>query len=141
MNKKTLLLIDAIINLALGVLLGLFPKKLVGMIGIPVLANPFYASILGGVLIGVGIALLLERSQETTGLGGLGLGGAIAINLCGGLVLALWLLFGELSVPTHGKIVMWCLVGILFIISAIELVASWKGQPNKAFNRTPDGAG
>lgn len=59
------------------------------MLGMPVAAKPFYASIFGGVLFGIGIALLMERSRETTGLSGLGLGGAIAINLCGGFVLAL----------------------------------------------------
>jgi hypothetical protein len=35
MNNRTLLLIDAVINLALGVLPGAFPAKLVELIGIP----------------------------------------------------------------------------------------------------------
>jgi hypothetical protein len=125
MSEKSLLLIDAIINLLLGVLLGIFPRKIVAVLGLPIVQNTFYASILGAVLFGIGIALLLEMSREKTGLGGLGLGGAIAINLSGGLVLALWLVFGALDIPTHGFIVMWLLVAVLFVISAIEL-AAWK---------------
>ncbi len=89
MNEKTLLLIDAIINLALGALLGIFPKQVIEMLGMPVVEKPFYASIFGGVLFGIGIALLLDRSREKTGVRGLGLGGAVAINLCGGLVPAI----------------------------------------------------
>ena len=127
MNKKSLLLIDAIINFVLGVLLGLFPKVIIDLLGLPVVANPFYANIFGGVLIGIGIALLLERTKEKTGVEGLGLGGAIAINLSGGFVLALWLLFGAINVPTHGKFIMWSLVLILFIISTIELISNKKG--------------
>jgi TM2 domain-containing membrane protein YozV len=36
-----------------------------------------------------------------------GLRGVIAINLSGGFVFALWLLFGALDVPIHGKIILW----------------------------------
>lgn len=124
-NNKILLLIDAIISLVLGVLLGVFPRKLVELLGIPPAVKPFYASILGAVLFGIGLALLLERSRERIGIGGLALGGAVAINLCGGIALALWLLFGGLHVPTRGRVIMWCLVGVLFAISTIELVV-WR---------------
>lgn len=130
MNEKTLLLVDAIINLALGLLLALFPKGVIEFLGLPDVSNPFYASILGGVLFGIGVALLLERAKGRTGLGGLGLGGAIAINLCGGFVLTLWLLFGELIAPLQGQIIMWSLVGILFILSGIEFVGWQKKVSN-----------
>jgi hypothetical protein len=48
----------------------------------------FYPNALGGVLSGIGIALLIEAFREPNGLVGLGLGGAIAINLCDGFTLA-----------------------------------------------------
>jgi hypothetical protein len=126
MSQRTLLLIDAIINLVVGFLLGVFPRELIEMLGIPLVERPFYASVLGGVLFGIGVALLLERSRGKICLGGLGLCGAIAINLCGGIVLACWLLFGELDVPIRGQVIMWCFAGILFAISALELVGRRK---------------
>ena len=121
MNRKSILLIDAIINFLLAFLLGIFPKGVIGFLGLPVVSNPFYASILGGVFFGIGIALLISRSANNKRADGLGLRGALAINLSGGSVLALWLLFGSLDVPTHGKIIMWVLVVILFVLSAVEL--------------------
>ena len=121
MNRKSILLIDAIINFILAFLLGIFPKGVIGFLGLPVVSNPFYASILGGVFFGIGIALLISRSTNNSSSDGLGLRGALAINLSGGLVLALWLLFGSLEIPTHGKIIMWALVAILFVLSAVEL--------------------
>ena len=121
MNRKSILLIDAIINFFLAFLLGIFPKDVINFLGLPVVSNPFYASILGGVFFGIGIALLITRSAKNKSSDGLGLRGAIAINLSGGVVLALWLFFGALDVPIHGKIIMWALVLILFVLSAVEL--------------------
>ena len=126
MNRKSILLIDAIINFVLAFLLGIFPKEFIGFLGLPVVSNPFYASILGGVFFGIGIALLITRSANNKSSDGLGLRGAIAINLSGGFVLALWLLFGSLDVPIHGKIIMWALVVILFVLSTVELFTQKK---------------
>lgn len=121
MNRRSILLIDAIINFILAFLLGIFPKEVIGFLGLPVVSNPFYASILGGVFFGIGIALLISRSANNKRSDGLGLRGAMTINLSGGFVLTLWLLFGSLDVPMHGKIIMWTLVVILFVLSAVEL--------------------
>ena len=121
MNRKSILLIDAFINFILASLLGIFPKEVIRFLGLPVVSNPFYASILGGVFFGIGIALLISRSANNKSSDGLGLRGAMAINLSGGFVLALWLLFGSLNVPIHGKIIMWALVGVLFVLSAVEM--------------------
>ena len=121
MKRKNILLIDALINFVLAFLLGIFPKELIGFLGLPLVSKPFYASILGGVFFGIGIALLIGRSAKDKNADGLGLKGALAINLSGGFVLALWLLFGSLDVPVHGKIIMWALVVILFVLSAVEL--------------------
>jgi hypothetical protein len=123
MNKRRILLIDAIINFFLALLLGIFPLDVISFLGLPVVPNPFYASILGGVFFGIGIALLIGRSSVKKNSDGLGLQGAIAINLSGGIVLALWLLFGSLDIPSHGKIIMWALVAILFVICTVELIA------------------
>ena len=100
MKNQLLLVPDAIINLLLGALPMIFPSPLVHFLGIPGAINSFYPSLLGAVLFGIGIALLIHRYLPK--IGGLGLGGAVSINLCGGLVLAYWLLPGELDLPR------WC---------------------------------
>jgi hypothetical protein len=128
MRRVTLLTIDASINLLLGVLLISFPDGWVELLGVPPSAHGFYPNILGGVLFGIGIALMLERrNRRGTGLG-LGLGGAIAINLCGGLVLCGWLVFGDLSLPLRGLIFLWFLVVLLVGLSVIELVTGFQGS-------------
>ena len=128
MRRVRLLTIDAIINLLLGVLLIAFSDGLVELLGVPPAAHGFYPSILGGVLFGIGIALMIE-SHGTTGSGvGLGLSGAIAINLCGGLVLCGWLVFGDLSLPLRGLIFLWFLFVLLVGISVVELVTGFQGN-------------
>ena len=122
MNRSVLLTIDGIINLTLGILLILLPAPLVEFLGIPVVPR-FFPNILGGVLIGIGIALSLERGVKGRSGSGLGLGGAIAINLCGGLVLAGWLIFGDLALTLAGQLFLWTLVILLVGISIAELIA------------------
>ncbi len=119
MKRSRLLAIDGIINLILGVLLVLFPAPVVAALGVPEAAG-FYPSILGGVLVGIGLALFIEASGVGSGLG---LEGAVAINLCGGLVLAGWLLFADLYIPLRGTLFLWGLVILLVGISVVELLA------------------
>ena len=121
MKSSTLLIIDAGINLALGLLLLLFPRGLVSLLGIPDSVSKFYPNILGAVLFGIGTALLIERYKPKAGVVGLGLGGAIAINLSGGVVLTLWLIFGELSISSRGYLLLAILALVLVGMSAIEL--------------------
>ena len=123
MNRSTLLKADAAINLILGILLMTFPKGLVKALGVPMSDPPFYATILGGVLFGIGLALLVECYRKTNRFVGLGLGGAIAINLCGGIVLAAWLLSDQLTLPLRGHIFLWFLVVLLIGLSLLEGLA------------------
>jgi hypothetical protein len=127
MRHRGLLTADAIVNLVLGVLLLLawpYGEPLTRWLGVPAPGNAFYASILGAVLVGIGIALLIERRRAFhLAPVGLGLGGAIAINLCGGIVLAAWLLFGGLKLPMRGWIVLGAIDATLLAISAFELAA------------------
>ena len=120
-HRKTLLVIDGLVNLALGIMLLLFPSSLVAYLGVPGAENSFYPNILGGVLFGIAVALFLE-SQSTAGkTTGLGLLGAVVINLCAGLVLGAWLLWGDLELPVRGTVFLWSLVILLVGISSIEL--------------------
>lgn len=120
-RRKLLLTVDGVINLLLGSLLVVFPRGLVRVLGVPEAASAFYPSVLGGVLVGIGVALLLERFADRRRSGGLGLTGAVAINLCGGLVLAGWLVLAELAIPLRGRVFLWGLVLVLVGLSSFEL--------------------
>lgn len=119
--KKELLTIDGVVNLVLGILLVWYPPSLVEAIGLSTNGRPFFASVLGGVLFGIGLALLVERYRPPLQIIGLGLGGAVAINLCGGGVLAIWLLAGSLTLTTLGRLTLWALVLFLVGLSSLEL--------------------
>ena len=119
-NGYLLLAIDAIINYALGILCFFYPY-LAPVVGVPIVENSFYPNILGAVLFGIGIALTIEYFRKGGGLIGLGLGGAVAINLTGGFVLILWLVFGNLSIPLRGFVFLWALAAVLVLISLFEL--------------------
>ena len=110
MKTETLLSLDAAVNLALGLLLLVFPRGVMEFLGAPIPESAFYPSILGAVLTGVGFALLLERFSRTGNMPGLGLGGAIAINTCGAGALMAWLIFGDLDLPLRGVFLLWLIV-------------------------------
>jgi hypothetical protein len=106
---------------------------LVEFLGVPE-APGFYPNLLGEVLIGIGIALFIEKGTQQGNRSGLGLKGAIAINLCAGFVLAGWLIFGNLEIPPRGYAFLWVLVIVLLGISSAELVC--KTPRNEQVNPT-----
>lgn len=120
-KTKELLAIDGAVNLALGVLLLWYPVSVARAFGLTADGKPFFASILGAVLFGVGLALIMERYRPPLRIVGLGLGGAIAINLCGGVVLAVWLLTGSLALTLLGQFALWALVVLLIGLTMLEL--------------------
>jgi hypothetical protein len=129
MGKKheILLTIDGIINLALGILLLLFPLGIAEIIGVPKSPMNFYPMILGAVIFGIGIALLIERYGFSRDIRGLGLGGAIAINVCGAIALLIWLLCVPLNIPLRGHVILWSLAIIVLLVGVVEIFAkSWK---------------
>ena len=119
---RSMLIIDAAINLALGMVLMIFPNDLVTFLGLPMTYEPFYTSVLGAVLIGIALALVIECCGGHRIMKGLGIGGAIAINVCGACVIVLWLVSGRLIIPLRGYLTLWILVFILIVISGIEVI-------------------
>jgi len=115
---RTLLLADVVINLVLGVLLLTYPQSLVEALGLPAVRLAFFPNVLGGVLIGIGIALLLARRG---GASGLGLDGAITINLCGAGVVVGWLLVSPGAIPTRGRWTLWTVAVLVIGIGLLEL--------------------
>ena len=129
-KHKQLIAIDAWVNLLLGVLILLFPLGISDALGLPDPMNYFYTSILGGVIFGIGIALFLEWKRSSSG--GLGLAGAIAINLSGGGVLLYWLVFGCLpGVTWKGHLILWFVCVLVLGIGIVELINQlWKKPGN-----------
>ena len=127
MKKKITLITDSVINLILGILLLAYSPGLVSILGVPPTDNFFYPNILGAVLLGIGIALVIEafrkRKDKYTGLGLLG---AVIINICGGTVLLIWLLSGGLNLPQNGLVFLWTLDVLLLGISLVELFLELK---------------
>ena len=119
--RKEFLTVDGVVNLVLGVFLLWYPDSVIDSLGLPNEGRPFFANILGAVLFGVGLALLIESWRPPLRITGLGLGGAIAINLCGGAVLAAWLLTGMADLTPFGQVALWALVVALVGLSAVEL--------------------
>jgi hypothetical protein len=126
-KNELLLLIDGIINLILGVFLLLFPVGIDELLGVPRSEMCFYPTILGGVIFGIGIALLIERYGFKNKIRGLGLGGAIAINLCGAIVLLIWLIIDPFDIPLRGYIILWSIAIIVLLVGIGEIIAkSWR---------------
>lgn len=126
MKRSIILLVDAVINFTLGVFLLFFPKNFIEVLGLPKTDMSFYPNILGAVLLGISIALLIENYKKQKTITGLGFVGAVVINMCGGIVLAFWLIFGSLDIPLRGYIILWSLVIILVILSSVEFGISIK---------------
>ena len=118
MTNLRLLELDGIGNVLLGLPLLLFPELVSEFLGLPTLGVIFYPAILGAVFVGIGVALLLERFKPS--LGGLGLGGAMSINLIFGVVLAGWLLLSGMGLPRRGVFVLSALAVILVGTSMAE---------------------
>ncbi len=119
MTDRALLLIDAIANLVLGALLLGFPLGIGEILGLPKASTGFYPSILGAVIFGIGVALLFSRA----GRSGLGIDGAIAINLIGAGVLVAWLVTHPPAIPLRGLITLWVVATIVLGIGCVELVS------------------
>ena len=141
-RHRALLVVDAVVNLLLGAILLLFPVGLVHLLGLPQASTRFYPSILGAVIFGIGIALLLELAGSEAGVRGLGLGGAIAINLCGSGALLVWLVAVPLALPVRGKIVLWVVAVIVLAIGVAEIAAqSWRYDEAARQRIGPEGRG
>ena len=126
-HRKTLLVVDGVVNLALGVVLILFPAGMMEWLGLPTTHSYFYTTILGAVIFGIGVALFVELYGAGKGVRGLGLGGAIAINLCGGGALLVWLLAVPTEATTRGQVILWVVAVLVLGIGLAEIVTkSWK---------------
>lgn len=124
MPVRRLPTVDGVANLLFGLVLLVFPRAFFEALGIPWTEHGLYPTILGGVLVGIGVALVQERRSGGGGAKGLGLAGAVAINLSAGLAIAAWLVLSEANeLQASGRIFLWLLVLFLVALSAGEVAA------------------
>ena len=128
-NRRFLILLDGIINLIVGIILLLFPWGMGHWLGLPASNSHFYPTLLGAVILGIGLALLLEWKSQREKYQGLGLEGAVVINFVGGGVLLLWLLLGSLQTPMRGLIILWVIAIAVLLVGIIELASRIRPQP------------
>jgi hypothetical protein len=115
------------VNLVLGAIFLFLPVGLVEFLGLSPINTYFYASILGAVIFGLGFALFLELYGVQAHVRGLGLGGAVVVNLCGSGTLLVWLVAVPFDIPLRGKIVLWLVAILVLAIGLVEVAAkSWK---------------
>jgi hypothetical protein len=126
MRGPTILLIDTIISLVLGIFLITFPASLVEALGLPSTEQTFYPRMLGAVTIGISVALFVQWWKRPVRLAGLGVGGAIAIDLFAALFLAGWLLVGGPGLPVRGRILLWLVVLVLVGVSGVGMLTQWR---------------
>ena len=75
LHRRRLLALGSVINIVLGVCLLAIPGRTISFFGLPDADTYFYVTVLGAVLLGIGIALWMERRNEDQWRG-LGLFGA-----------------------------------------------------------------
>jgi hypothetical protein len=114
-EDRMLLLIDSVVNTVLGLVLLAFPLGSGEILGLPISEKNFYPAILGAVLLGIGIALFIEVKYYDRGKRGLGLDGAIIINIVASVVLIIILIFERPDISTTGSIILW-VVGLSVLI-------------------------
>lgn len=110
---------DAIFDALMGVLLLLARNDtLFERLGLPIAQPEVFTQMLGGLLIGFAVLLweapthpILERHIGRV---------AGAVNVVGAVLLALWLLTGELDIPARGQVLLWASAAILAAFAAVE---------------------
>lgn len=128
MNRSQLLRIDGLLNLLFGAVLLLGPLGSLRWLGFPEARSYFYSSVLGGVLAGVGVALLLSVRR----LSGLGLAGAVAINVGGALAVAGWLVAVPDQGSPVGRALLWIVALGVLSVAVVEVLTLRRREPEKA---------
>ncbi|MDJ0627585.1 MAG: hypothetical protein QNJ44_04945 [Rhodobacter sp.] len=122
LHRRRLLALASVINIVLGVCLLAIPGQTIRFFGLPEVDTYFYVTVLGAVLLGIGIALWIERRNEDRWRG-LGLFGAVIINILGAGTVLVWLLVDPFNLPMHGYVVLWAVALTVLGTGIVELVA------------------
>jgi NO-binding membrane sensor protein with MHYT domain len=115
--SEQLLWIEACLKLGTGLALVTTPRMLARLLGLPSADQPFWPRLLGALLVGLGIASLLEVRMQ----GGLGLAGSVAVNLAGAAMIVTLLILGRAGKTMRGRFLLWLTAAALVILGLVEI--------------------
>ncbi len=121
-DRLRLLAVDSLVNLALGFALLVLPNTTISFFGLPAVETTFYVTVLGAVLFGIGVALWVER-RNVERWRGLGLVGAVIINVFGAGTVLVWLIIDPFDLPARGYFVLWAVVVLVIGAALVEILA------------------
>ena len=116
---QQLLWLEIILKGGTGLALLLAPSPLARLIGLPPVGAPFWPRALGSVLVGLAIAAAFGVGLGRTN--GLGLAGAAVVNVAAAVFIVAELTIGAPGLARRGRLFLWLLVGVLAILSLVEL--------------------
>lgn len=119
---QQLLWIETLLKLAGGLLLALLPLTVGRLLGLPASTSGFWPRLLGALLIGMAAATYVEAQDR--GPRGLGIAGAILVNLAGAGMLIALLVLGRASTSSLGKALLWTLAATLVVLSLFEIAVA-----------------
>ena len=125
LSQALVLRVDAASNAALAAfLLAASWDGLYEFFGLPVAEPPIYAQLLGAALVAFAMLewALAGSPSEAAATFAAAVGSTIAVA-----VLAVWLLFGDTELDTHGEIGLWSVAGFLAAAAIIHAVVLWRG--------------
>lgn len=102
-----------------GLLLLLFPLLTSRALGLDKPANGFWPRLVGGILLGVAIAVGLEMARAPAG--GLGMLACVVINVVGAGVILAQLVLTTAAPSRRGRALLGMMVGVLLVLSAFEI--------------------
>ncbi|MGF1649204.1 MAG: hypothetical protein ACFCUN_02000 [Hyphomicrobiaceae bacterium] len=115
---RELLLTELILKGAVGAVLLLAPITVCRAMGLPHGGVGLWARIAGTLLIGIAAALWVEN--DVAEVRGLGIGGLIAINTAGLVILLTLAIAGPIS-TRRGAFAVWTMVVVLFGLTIFEI--------------------
>lgn len=120
---EQLLWIEFLVKLASGATLVLVPRTLARVAGLPPAESSFWPRLLGGILIGIAVAALVEvRFKSSIGLG---LAGAVSVNVATAATLGSLLILGQAGPSRRGRFALWLAAAGLLILALVEI--AWLG--------------
>lgn len=118
---QQLLWLETVLKLAGGLGLVMAPNVVAHLLGLPSARPSLWPRLLGAVLLGLAVASYIEGALP--GSRGLGLGGAIAINLASAALIFSLIVLNRGVATGRGRFALAVLAALLVLLSLFEIAA------------------